>query len=1569
MGERERPAVPLFAGAVGSAGLDTGALRASLLPLNNADASRQPAAAPAGLSARSPRPPTTPADAQEHRAPASGASLPLLAEESEVEEVECEGSRQGDGGHHGSSEARHRSRRRSSDDACAARGGDREDGPEGADEEGAGADEHMRVWRRMGLPFIDEEGYVDVTFLLHQALPQHLAPGWEIRGEDFRSEIAMQAVELGEPLMDVGYNLAAFAASERAALDASSSSPPSSSSSPSPSPSSSSPSSSSPSSSSSASSSGSPPASCAAPARSMRARLAFQSRLAAGEVSSVEMSHVMFRLLRLVLPTLTDGKHFAQTILQCVCFHVPLQALIDKRKRLARVPWGREGGEDQTPGHGREEKEDKDFEADMLLLRKLPLLQAFCRCLLHACLTLDEILQGGRLDRLIFDEDHRSFWPDRRLHQLAERRQLDLTLVQCDSAGVDSEASSEKEAEDEARDKDAEDDEDDAKQGAAGCALREREGKESFLFQDSLAETWLVGGVSVDCLADMEGGRPAPALRHLARELSKFLKKPKTPPQTPSQAAEDRKAEESIAFSCRFLLNLLRLLLRLQRTEAGLAWAKAASLGRRRSAPGAALSPADRRGEETLDAQDANRGNGLRGGAEEREGEDASPPDVDSRENQRRRIVAVALNSLRSGQKRIARLLRLLERERLRLELGEEGRSRDAKRGEKQVIPDGVTHLLRAGSERNAEDDDGGISLLWFDSTLLQQAGVLPLQPVEVRKTRSRRWGFEKQRRLCAGECAQKYASLRKSRREDVGWRYRQASRRLEASCRIIGSLLRYASVHLPRQPPSSREFVSVMAAILGRLARMLRTAEDAVSLLLHPDPLALSISSPSRPCRARTAASALSCAPPSSSAFFPSTSPRCACLSPALRGWSAGVFSPFLLQQFDALRPAPPCSSPPKKPSPLDAVAVGRLARGADLLRLSSLVPSFSSARCAAACFCPSSPRASAQLAVSPSAAAASCAAVSAPFPRAALADDVPLLRVAGLRLLQLAVAAAEECDLREDCAGLLHRLLVALRRRGGGARAAAAPQEAEGSCAEVAQGQQGAFEGAAASAVAQEDSRPRFWPREAALFVLAHCAEDDACARREGEDAEAPVEKPLEDAKATAAAQQALDIFVERLAEALESTSKSWFLGLPRHHRDLKRCMRQAGDVLQAALVCDAALASFPPRRRESSASSGACDPNSLSPSPGAAGSPCVASVAALRLLLLQQRQRLLLSFSLELLRPQEKCLVFWFLFVLELTETQLCRLSLSASPETPNACVSLEALLHPQSDAARATSVHRGAERAAARPTEKRQAVQDAASEEAAAEGEDGRRAEGAGVWSEVAPPPSWLSFFCLFVFASVATVKWGQRLASLSHGLLFFLSQAYSARIEPLVARLRDLSVAASASPDLGSSPLSSLPLPSPLSAFARPREAEGAELSTNGDSESKAAARGSPPPLWERFALDVFVRAVEILMQDPRRSVAACVELLSNVAASAREEKGGDNVAEERAEAARERAERRGACSECWGAIKQLADEEAAFTHNIVLATGRAVLRALNGEGEGPESEEERIASALEFLKA
>ncbi|KFG41088.1 putative transmembrane protein, partial [Toxoplasma gondii p89] len=309
------------------------------------------------------------------------------------------------------------------------------------------------------------------------------------------------------------------------------------------------------------------------------------------------------------------------------------------------------------------------------------------------------------------------------------------------------------------------------------------------------------------------------------------------------------------------------------------------------------------------------------------------------------------------------------------------------------------------------------------------------------------------------------------------------------------------------------------------------------------------------------------------------------------------------------------------------------------------------------------------------------------------------------------------------------------------------------------------------------------------------------------------------------------------------------------------------------------------------------------------------------------------------------------------------------------------------------------------------------------------------------------PAWFLFFCLFVFASVATVKWGRGLASLSHGLLDFLSQSYTARIEPLVVLLRELSFLASSArllnafplslPPLGgtsssftsSSSSSSLSFPSSPTSFVAARDAsrrparlaedagqaacecqgqtpceiqdsasaspakakeeprgeaaaeeieeektlgrkhdgESRAFPGKGNSENGSARNATVCPLWRRFSFEVFVAVVEEIMQEPRRSVCACLALLSRFTAAGRSSSWRECPQKPTKETEKRLQERSNSQAESDGDTKKA--EEAFVQHalHVVWSTGEAVIAALNAEDAG--GCKAQVAFVLDCLRA
>ncbi|KFH18023.1 putative transmembrane protein [Toxoplasma gondii MAS] len=775
-----------------------------------------------------------------------------------------------------------------------------------------------------------------------------------------------------------------------------------------------------------------------------------------------------------------------------------------------------------------------------------------------------------------------------------------------------------------------------------------------------------------------------------------------------------------IAFACRFVLHFLLLLLEMQRVDAGLVAAVARFLSRPPEADSrqvlqprsSFLSSSENRGRRTAKHKhcrtaEATKGEQEREEEKERKAEQESEQKgeeerqrEEEQEGKQDRVITTLLRILERSRRQIDLLSELLERE--------EKRSRKI-RGDRRTPHASDSHAEREQGIRDAEegpreDDDDEKSetawnaTLWFDPLFVQQCGVLPLPPV---------------------------------------------------------------------QPPSRRTFSATAVALLQRLSTLLRISASSLSSLSRSSSeecrldsssssasfSSFSASSPSASSSSSSPSSSLSS---SSSAF--SSSPHCAsgtsvkCFgsSSFLCSEDACLFPRFLLHQLNALRPWQESLSASflgsrlsanSPPAYLHRYAIACVGAAADVLKFTSF-PSSSSRPPSPSSLCASS---------SPSSRSSASPFMSevvfcSPSLLPALADDVALLRVFALRLLQTVTAAAEDFEGRRPRSRpLQEKIFARLSGREGYAESEGKLPTKETKKADRT----------------LSSPAPVSWRRQAEILLLAHTKASrfpvsqlrqqppvtDRCSasplsplsplspvspsslraessvssfaastagdrgsrarQLSGEKTESLGRKQRSNAdRKESAAQEAVRAFVDSLAEALQANATSFHLSLARHHRDLKRRMRQVAGVLQRALAVQATLASFhleigkngrlssscsqspssscsqspsscsaSPSSSCSASPSSSCSASSSSSCSASSSSSCSASssssscsssslwgpaaapaVVALRLLLSQQRRRLLLSASLDLLRPQEKCLLFWHLFLLDFTEAQV-------------------------------------------------------------------------------------------------------------------------------------------------------------------------------------------------------------------------------------------------------------------------------------------------------------------------
>ncbi|KFG65879.1 hypothetical protein TGRUB_311140B, partial [Toxoplasma gondii RUB] len=225
------------------------------------------------------------------------------------------------------------------------------------------------------------------------------------------------------------------------------------------------------------------------------------------------------------------------------------------------------------------------------------------------------------------------------------------------------------------------------------------------------------------------------------------------------------------------------------------------------------------------------------------------------------------------------------------------------------------------------------------------------------------------------------------------------------------------------------------------------------------------------------------------------------------------------------------------------------------------------------------------------------------------ALADDVTLLRVFALRLLQTVTAAAEDFEGRRPRSRpLQEKIFARLSGREGYAESEGKLPTKETKKADRT----------------LSSPAPVSWRRQAEILLLAHTKASrfpvsqlrqqppvtDRCSasplsplsplspvspsslraessvssfaastagdrgsrarQLSGEKTESLGRKQRSNAdRKESAAQEAVRAFVDSLAEALQANATSFHLSLARHHRDLKRRMRQVAGVLQRALA----------------------------------------------------------------------------------------------------------------------------------------------------------------------------------------------------------------------------------------------------------------------------------------------------------------------------------------------------------------------------------------------------------------
>ncbi|KFH02217.1 hypothetical protein TGVAND_437860 [Toxoplasma gondii VAND] len=150
-------------------------------------------------------------------------------------------------------------------------------------------------------------------------------------------------------------------------------------------------------------------------------------------------------------------------------------------------------------------------------------------------------------------------------------------------------------------------------------------------------------------------------------------------------------------------------------------------------------------------------------------------------------------------------------------------------------------------------------------------------------------------------------------------------------------------------------------------------------------------------------------------------------------------------------------------------------------------------------------------------------------------------------------------------------------------------------------------------------------------------------------------------------------------------------------------------------------------------------------------------------------------------------------------------------------------------------------------------------------------------------------------------------------------------------------------------------------------LGRKHDGESRAFPGKGNSENGSARNATVCPLWRRFSFEVFVAVVEEIMQEPRRSVCACLALLSRFTAAGRSSSWRECPQKPTKETEKRLQERSNSQAESDGDTKKA--EEAFVQHalHVVWSTGEAVIAALNAEDAG--GCKAQVAFVLDCLRA